>query len=151
MSQNISGFGLSVSLIASNTFPVGLILTDFADDVDPFDFPELTIGDAKSTPNGPLVYWTSVNPIAVNLAVIPNSYSDIQLAILLENNRGGANKISSYDLITMTAIYPNNPEATLVLSNGYIIKGVPSTGMAGSGRQKTKTYSFVFENKSGGF
>lgn len=150
MSQNISGFGLSVSILASNTFPIGLIITDFADDVDPFDFPEITIGDSKMSPNGELIFWSSATPIFVNLAVIPNSYSDIQLSILLQNNMVGANKVSSNDVITMTAIYPNNPESTLVLSGGKIVKGIPSIGMSGTGRQKTKTYGFVFESKTGG-
>lgn len=150
MSQNISGYGLSISMIASNTFPVGVLITDLVEDTDPFDIPELTIGEAKGTPNGKVIYWANCNPIMVNIAVIPNSYSDIQLAILLENNRPGENKVSNYDSITLSAIYPNNPEATLILSDGFILSGTPSTGMSGSGRQKSKTYGFAFGGKTGG-
>ena len=150
MSQNISGFGLVVSIIASQTFPIGVLINNWVDDTDPFDFPELTIGDSAMTANGQLVFWTSPKPVEVNLAVIPNSYSDIQLAILLRNNTAGYNKSVANDVITMTAIYPNNPEATLVLSQGYMLKGMPATSMASSARQKTKTYGFVFETISGG-
>lgn len=150
MSQNISGYGLSISLIASNTFPIGFLITDLVEDTDPFDIPELTIGEAKGTPNGKVVFWANCNPMTVNISVIPNSYSDIQLAILFENNRPGENKVSNYDSITLSAIYPNNPGSTLILSDGFILSGAPSTGMAGSGRQKSKTYGFAFGGKTGG-
>jgi len=103
--ENISGFGLVVSILASNSFPVGLLISDFADDSDPFDFPVLQIGDSGMGLNGDLVVWQKPNPIKVTLNVIPGSFSDINLAILLEANRTGKNKSSARDVITMTGIY----------------------------------------------
>ena len=42
MALDVSGFGLVVNLIASNTFPAGLVLTQFAADTDPLDLPRWT-------------------------------------------------------------------------------------------------------------
>ena len=41
--QDVSGTGLSLRVIASKTYPVGILCTAFADDTDPLDFPEQTI------------------------------------------------------------------------------------------------------------
>ena len=42
---DISSTGLTVTLIASTTYPSGITITQFADDGDSFDFPELTIAE----------------------------------------------------------------------------------------------------------
>jgi len=146
--ENISGFGLVVSILASNSFPVGLLISDFADDSDPFDFPVLQIGDSGMGLNGDLVVWQKPNPIKVTLNVIPGSFSDINLAILLEANRTGKNKSSARDVITMTGIYPSGN--IVVLENGFLTDGMPASSVASAGRLKTKPYSFSFENRVGG-
>lgn len=146
--QNISGFGLIVNILASNMFPVGLLITDFADDADPFDFPSLQIADTAMGLNGDLIGWSKPNPIKVTLNVIPQSFSDLNLAILLEANRVGKGKIGSRDIITLNAIYPNG--TPIILTNGMITDGMPGSGVASAGRLKSKNYSFSFENKIGG-
>src|ERR1035438_5279110 len=90
MAQNIGGFGLSVLLQASITYPVGLPLTHFADDADPFDQPDVQIRDKGMGLNGDLITWGKAMPVNVAIAVIPNSLDDLALAILLK-----ANKVSS--------------------------------------------------------
>ena len=146
--ENISGFGSSASIIASKTFPIGLYLTEFADDSDPFDMPNLQIADKAMGINGDLITWSKANPININLSVIPYSFSDINLAILLEANRVGRGKIGARDIITLTFYYPDGN--FIILSNGAITDGPPSSSVASSGRIKSKTYSFTFENRIGG-
>jgi hypothetical protein len=146
--QNISGFGLSVSIIASKTFPIGLYLTEFADDADPFDIPSLQIADKAMGLNGDLIIWSKPNPINIVLSVIPNSFTDINLAILLEANRVGRGKIGARDIITMTTSYPAGN--FIILQNGAITDGMPASSVASSARLKTKTYGFTFENRIGG-
>ena len=146
--QNISGFGLTVNLLASNTFPVGLILTEWADDSDPFDLPSLQIADTAMGLNGDLIGWSKANPIKLVLNVIPQSFSDLNLAILLEANRVGRGKQGARDIITLTAIYPNG--SPIILTNGIITDGIPGSPVASSGRLKSKSYNFSFENKAGG-
>jgi hypothetical protein len=149
MSQNIAGFGLTITLLASQTYPVGTVLTNLAEGTDPFDVPEQEIAQAVMTANGELVYWTVCKPYEITLAVIPGSTSDELLAILLRNNTGGVNKSISNDVITMSWIYPNSLTAAGILSSGVITKGTPVTSMTSEGKQKPKTYTFMFQTLSG--
>lgn len=146
--QNISGFGLSVSIIASKTFPIGLYLNQFGDDADPLDLPSLQIADKAMGLNGDLIVWSKPNPINVTLSVIAGSFSDINLAILFEANRVGRGKIGARDTITMTVSYPAGN--FIVLQRGAITDGMPANSVSSAARLKTKTYGFTFENRIGG-
>jgi hypothetical protein len=141
--NDISGFGLSVQINASVTFPSGFNVTQFADDSDPFDLPSLQIMDKAMGLNGDLVTWSVAQPINVTINVIPDSEDDRNLSILLSANRVGRGKQSARDEISMTGIYPDG--STVALTPGKITDGMPSSGVASSGRKKTKTYSFTFE------
>lgn len=147
MSVDNSGFGLIITLIASNTFPFGSIITQYSDDVDPFDIPSLQIADKAMGLNGDLITWSKANPIIVSLSVIAGTLSDAQLAILLEANRVGAGKNGANDVITLTGLYPSGN--IIQFTKGIITDGMPGSAIASSGRLKTKTYSFAFENKIG--
>jgi hypothetical protein len=144
--QNISGFGLIINVLASNTFPVGLLIDQFADDSDPFDIPVLQIADKAMGLNGDLITWSKPNPIIVTLNVIAQSFSDLNLAVLLEANRVGRGKQGARDIITLTGIYPNG--VPIIFSNGAITDGMPGSAVASSARLKSKTYTFAFENKT---
>jgi hypothetical protein len=146
--QNISGFGLSASIVASKTFPVALYMTEFADDTDPVNLPDLQVADKAMGLNGDLIIWSKPNPINTTLSVIPGSFTDINLAILLEANRVGRGKIGARDIITMTVFYPAGNFITLI--NGAITDGPPASSVASSARLKSKTYGFTFENRIGG-
>jgi len=144
---NISGFGLSVNLIASTTYPIGVQVTEFADDSDPLDVPSLQIGDVAMGLNGDLITWSKANPIKLTLNMIPDSTDDITLSILLAANRVGRGKTSARDNITMTIFYPN--QNFITLANGVITDGVPFAPTANSGRLKTRSYAFSFETYVG--
>lgn len=146
--ENISGYGVLVNIIASRTFPLALLITEFADDADPLDVPSIQIADKAMGLNGDLVTWSKPNPIMANLNVIPGSFSDINLAILLEANRVGRGKTGARDIITMTISYPAGNFITL--QNGIITDGMPSSSVASSARLKSKNYNFAFENRIGG-
>ena len=141
---DISGYGLQVRLIASITFPVGMSLTEFADDADPFDLPSLQIRDKAMGLNGDLLVWSKANPINLTINVIPDGVDDTNLAILFESNRVGRGKLNVRDIITLTGIYPDG--AIIQLNNGYITDGIPANSVASAGRLKTKPYMFTFQN-----
>lgn len=145
--NDISGFGLRIQLIADKTFPVGVPVTQFADDADPFDLPSLQIADKAMGLNGDLITWSKANPIIVTLNVIPGSLDDINLGILLEANRVGRGKIGARDIITLIGIYPDG--RVITLSPGSITDGMPGDSVSSAGRLKTKSYAFAFENKAG--
>ena len=146
--QNISAFGIQVSLLASNTYPAGVTLTEFSDDTDAIDVPVLQIGDSAMGINGDLITWSKANPIKFTLSVIPSSTNDRILGILFEANRPGKFKTGAQDLITLNIQYPAGNVVQLI--NGAITDGFPFSGAQSTGRLKTKTYSFTFENRIGG-
>lgn len=147
MSEDISGYGLELNIIASGTFPVGFTVTEFADDADPFDTPEIQLADKAMGLNGDLITWNTPNPIEVTINVIPGSDDDINLSILAEANRSGKGKRAVLDKITMSRTFPG--ESPLILTNGKMLSAIPVTGVASSGRKKSKPYTFAFENKVG--
>lgn len=146
--QNISGYGLSITVIASNTYPLGFPVTQFADDVDPLDVPSLQIADSAMGLNGDLISWSKANPLVITLSVVPNSLSDINLSILTEANRPGRGKIPARDIITLNISYPSGNFVSL--SPGVITEGMPFNAVASEGRLKSRSYIFTFENKIGG-
>lgn len=147
MSFNISGFGLSVTLLASTTFPTGIIINQFSDDTDALEVPSLQIGDVAMGLNGDLITWHKANPIKTSLSVVPQSDNDTSLGILLAANRVGRGKISANDEITMIVTYQN--QRFITLTGGVITDGIPFAPVASSGRLTTRVYQFAFESYIG--
>lgn len=142
--QDVSGFGLVVTLRASNTFPSGISLTEFADDADPFDIPSLNIADTAMNVNGSLVAWSKPNPVKITINVIPGSDDDQNLAALFDANRVGPGRQSAQDEIFITAVYPQGNQLNLL--SGKLTDGMPGASVASAGRQKSKSYQFHFED-----
>jgi len=143
---SVTGFGLVVTLIASNTFPTGLPITMFADDADPLSIEAVKIADTAMGLNGDLLSWSKAVPLPMMLNVIPGSADDVNLQILANANRVGQGKNSANDVISATIVYP---DASVVnLTGGIITDASFGRGVASSGRQKTKAYSFLFSAQS---
>jgi hypothetical protein len=142
--EDISSFGVRVRIVASNTFPAGITISQFADDGDSLDVPPQQIMDKAMGVNGDLIVWSKANPLNNVINVIPNSEDDRNLAVLLEANRVGRGKQSARDVITMAVMYADGTSITW--SNGKITDGIPGLPLASSGRMKTKPYNFTFEN-----
>jgi hypothetical protein len=147
MANDVTGFGAVVNLIASNTYQNGISLSQFADDVDPFDLPSQKVGDATMGVNGDLITWSRASPVKTNIAVIQGSDDDQNLSILLQANTPVRGKSLAYDIITITVAYPDG--TLLTLANGKITDGMPGASLASSGRLKSKVYMFSFESRSG--
>lgn len=147
MTNDISGFGLKVIIVADKTYPFGYPVTQFADDSDPLDMSSIQIADKAMGLNGDLLFWAKANPLPMVLNVIPGSEDDVALGILAENNRVGQGKNTARDVITATIIYPDLTQQTLSL--GGITDSPFGKSVASAGRLKTKTYAFAFQNKVG--
>ena len=80
--ENIGGFGFKAILTASETFPVGIQLTQFADDADPFDSPVIKIRDTAMGLNGDLLAWGKAVPIPITFNIIPHSDDDLNLSVI---------------------------------------------------------------------
>ena len=145
MTQDISGQGLEINIQASNTFPAGFVINQFADDADPLDIADIPLADDAMGLNGDLITWNTANPIPMITNIIPGSGDDINLGILAEANRVGRGKRSAKDKITAIIVYPDGRITTL--TDGHI-KSAPATdSIASAGRKKSKAYTFAFENK----
>lgn len=142
--NDISAFGLRVQLTASETFPSGISLTQFADDADPFDSPSMQIRDKAMGVNGDLITWSKASPITLTLSMVPNSDDDKNLAVLFDANRVGKGKQGARDVVGVTVVYPDG--RTTSFTQGTITDGMPSNSVASSGRMKSKSYAFAFEN-----
>lgn len=146
MTTNISGFGTVVNFIASNTFPVGLNVTQFADDVDPLDLASVRIADTAMGLNGDLIKWARAQTLPMVISVIAGSDDDVNLQILADANRVGQGKNSANDTIAATVVYPDG--SFVNLTGGAITDAQFGKGISSSGRLKTKVYAFSFQNKS---
>jgi hypothetical protein len=144
--EEISGFGLQVNVIADKTFPSGILVTQFADDADPFDMPAVQIADKGMGLNGDLVVWSKASPLDVTINIIPDSEDDRNLAALAEANRISKGKKAAGDIITMTAVYASGK--TVTLTNGKLTNALPASAVASAGRKKSKAYTFTFESKA---
>lgn len=145
--ENIGGFGLEIVLFCSVTFPLGLVISQFADDADAVDAPAIQIRDKAMGLNGDLIVWGKAAAIVVTVNVIPGSDDDINLATLAEANRVGKGKRPVNDVINFTGSYPNGELTNL--TSGTITDAMPLNPVTSAGRMKTKSYSFAFENKVG--
>ncbi len=144
MANDISGFGAKVRILASNTFPRGVEITQFSDDSDPFDVPAVQIADSAMGLNGDKVNWTVANPLPTTINVIPGSDDDKNLALLFEANRAGRNKSSAKDKITAIVSYPDGQIVTF--TGGNCQEFVVAKGIASDSRLKTRPYTIVYEN-----
>lgn len=144
--EDISGFGLILRVRASMTFPAGFNVTQFADDADPFDAPSIQVRDKAMGVNGDLIVWSRANPLLLSVSVIPGTADDRNLSILLDANRVSRGKMGARDVITLVGIYPGLPGRAITCSMGTITDGPPLQSVASSGRKKSNTYQFAFEN-----
>lgn len=142
MQVNISGFGARITLIASSTFPQGFTLSQFADDADSLDIPELAIADSGMGLNGTHVVWSKPGVIDLTLNMVPTTVEDKNLEILHEANRVAEGKSVAGDVVTLSIAYANG--AVVTLAEGIIVSGAPTLGISQAGRLKTRPYKFRF-------
>jgi hypothetical protein len=144
--ENIGGFGLSIDLVASVTYPSGITITQFADDADPFDSESIPIADKAMGLNGDLLVWSKPTPLPISISVVPGSDDDLNLAALADANRVGKGKISARDVISISCIYPDGTPLNLPVG---VMTDAPTTpSIQSSARMKSQTYKFAFETKA---
>lgn len=140
--EDISIFGLSAQVVASNTFPQGVTITSFADDADPLDSPDLEVADMAMGPNGDTITWTRPQLIEISMNVIPQSQADLNLTALVDANRVAKGKSSARDVCQIVFSYPNGMKVTC--SEGKITTGPVVQSGSSNGRAKSKRFVFRF-------
>lgn len=142
MMHNVSASGFVATLRASKTFPSGIQLTAWADDADPFDIPPVIAATADMNLNGEMVVFNSPTPVPLTINLIAGSPDDENMSILLDANTAGFGKTVAQDVITLTGTYPDG--RTVDLSEGVLISGIPTPGIASAGRLKSKAWAMTF-------
>ena len=142
MSLNIAGFGTSIVLVASGTYPVGFAIEALADDSDPIEIEDIEIAEEVMGVNGQTASFSKPAIIPVSISVLPTAISQQALNILFQANLVGANKSVNDDVITLTIVYPGGHG--VVFTDGRMIGGPPASSLASAGRLKTMTYKFSF-------
>jgi hypothetical protein len=145
---DISGFQIEINIVASKSFPAGLRINQFADDLDPLNISSTKVADKAMSVNGDLAWWSTPSPLEIEISVMPNTTSDINLGLLLEANRVGQGKTGARDQIRLTINYPAGNFITY--TGGAITDGPVASSVSSQGRLKGKTYRFAFENRFGG-
>lgn len=146
MTQNISGFGSVVTMKASVTFPAGVTLTEFADDLDPVGSDNIDIGEMAMNVNGDAAYWKRAVPIPFTISAMPGTPTQRNLQALFDANRPQRGRRLVNDIITFDIVYPNGNKTTL--SGGIIVNGPTMPNLSGEGRLGGMEYSFAFQGVS---
>ena len=144
--MDISGFGSSLTIFASVTFPNGLTITEFADDADPMDTPSIQIRDKAMGLNGRLITWGKAQPIGLTINVIPNSDDDINLTLLFDANKVQFGKRPVTDQVDATLMQPDGTATDF--GRGATCEYMSANSIASSMRFKSKPYVFAFESKN---
>lgn len=144
--DQIGNHGISVSLIATKTFPVGFTVSKLTDDVSPIEFSETQVADHEFLVDGSLFSYDTSAMISVKISVIPGTEDDQNLAALLAANKTSFSIGNLPDIMGMSIMYPNQPP--IILSGGYMRTGMFGTSVSETGRGKGKQYEFVFANTS---
>lgn len=144
---DISGFGSSVMILSSSSFPQGFSLTSFADDTDPIAIEPTEVSGFEPLYDGDIFTFDKAAPVLLSVSVIPASEDDINLKILLQMRKSNSTFLPFEDIVTMIITYPEG--GRVVLSQGRILKGPLADSLAASGRKKGNTYHFVFGSFAG--
>jgi hypothetical protein len=144
---DISGFGVSVTIIALSSFPQGFELTTFADDKDPLSAEEVETTAYEELFDGSLFFFDKTAPIKVEVNVVAGSDDDINMKILLQTRKGAAKIIPIPDVTSMIVSYPDG--GRVMLTNGSIVKGPLLDSITTDHRRKGNTYTFVFGSFAG--
>ncbi|QJB22077.1 putative structural protein [Xanthomonas phage FoX7] len=144
--QNISGFGLSATVIASATFPTGFQVNAFADDASPIDTPDFELADTAMGLNGHGLNWSRPQMSEFTFNVIAGSDDDKNFEILFEANRIGLGKRSARDKIAATVNYPDGSIESF--SEGVMVTGTIMPKISAAGRFETRAWRFRFQNKT---
>jgi hypothetical protein len=144
---DVSGFGSSVTVIATGSFPQGFQITEFADDKNPIEAKEIEPTGFEMLYDGSLFAFDKAAAVLVDVSVVAGSEDDINCKILLQARKGSPKIIPLPDVTSIVIANPNN--GTVTLSGGTIISGPLVDTVLPSGRKQGNTYSFAFGTFAG--
>ena len=143
---DLSTTGVAFRVVATNTFPQGFTVTQFASDADPWDAPSIDIATTEMDLNGNLNSWSTPVPMTRTIGMTPGTEEERNMRALYEANRVGKDKRSARDRITIVATWSDG--STETLGGGKMISGPSGKSTTQAARMKSVTYGFAFESYS---
>lgn len=145
--ENISGLGLGITILALQSFPMGFSLSQFADDINPFEVEEIEPVGYDMLYDGSLFAFDKAAPVLLTIGLIAGTADDINCKVLLQARKASSGIIPLPDITSMVVTYGDG--GRLLLSNGTILKGPLGDTIQASGRKKGNQYTFVFGSFNG--
>lgn len=149
MSTDVSALGFSIVVKDDKLFPQGFVIKRTADAADPFDFADLTLGEATMDANGFLVYASAPSPIEFTINLLPSTEEDKNMSQLFEAHRPAMGRARTGGEITITVQYADG--SSITATDVYLISGSPARSISQPSRYKVKPYVFAAQDyqKSG--
>ena len=144
MSTDVSALGFSIIVKDDKLFPQGFTIKRTADGADPFDIPDLTIGEATMDANGNMVFASAPSPIQFSINLLPTTEEDNNMAALFEGHRPAAGRPRTGGKITVTVQYADGSSTSM--TNCHILTGSPARAIAQPSRYKNKVYTFAAQD-----
>lgn len=156
---DVSMAGASIILKSKNGLVVSNPITEFADDGNPVDIPNLEVAGGNMNLNGLLVTWTKPNPVQISFTLIPGSDSERALHKFLAAVHVGGKGSTVGEAFIESLVYkyptPNSQRSTtgkntntITFSNGRLLSGPPAVGTNNEGKASSTTWTFMFESFS---
>ena len=145
--QDVSAFGTTITILATQSFPIGFTVDNFADDKDPLKIENIEATGYTFLIDGSLFIFDKAALIKVEISVIAASDDDINLKTMLQARKGSSSIIGLPDITTMTIAYGNG--GVVMFTAGSIVSGPLGDSIEQSGRHPSNTYTFVFSDFAG--
>ncbi len=144
---DVSGFGTSVVILSTASFPVGFSVTQFAHDKKPLIVDTTRPIGSVELYDGSLFFFNKTAPIRIHIAVIAGSDDDMNMKIMLQSRKSAVKIIPLPDVTTMTITYGDG--GRVMLANGSIIEGPLADTISQDGQRESNTYTFEFGSFAG--
>lgn len=119
-------------------------ITDFMDDANPVEFPDVEVSGVGVNLNGNMIRYAKPNVIMMSVTVIPFSDSDNALRSMWKAYRvqGGVNNGDIWKSPITATI--NCAHGDISLTNGTFVSGPGGPSSTGEGKMQGRTYTFAF-------
>jgi hypothetical protein len=142
--MDVSALGFSILVKDTKLFPQGFLIKRTADGADPFDFPDITIGESTMDANGFIVYASTPTPLGFDINLLPTSEEDNNMSMLFESHRSAAGRARTGGKISITVQYADG--SSITATDVYINGGSPAKSIQSPSRYKNKNYKFTCQD-----
>lgn len=139
---------LDVSFAGSTITVAGRTISQFMDDANPVEFPDMEVTNIGMNFNGKMIRNAKAAACMMSLTVIPSSPDDVFLHGLLMKYhvQDGKNNAAQWEtsLTASISVGGNRAKKTWSFSGGTFVSGPGGPSASGDGKMQGRTYTFAF-------